>query len=85
MVLAPAIDAVAHATSFSGVVRVDRAEGTVFVQAYGLADRARGVVHRAHAERVHDRVKRRRLKRKRSGVSLDKGDGNPRGTRPGLA
>lgn len=45
MVLAPAIDAVAHATSFSGVVRVDRAEGTVFVQAYGLADRAHGVAN----------------------------------------
>lgn len=36
-------DAVAAETGFSGVVRIDRAEGTEALQAYGYADRAHGI------------------------------------------
>jgi CubicO group peptidase (beta-lactamase class C family) len=41
--LAQAIDELAEAGGFSGVVRVDRGGEVVFARAYGLADRAHGV------------------------------------------
>jgi CubicO group peptidase (beta-lactamase class C family) len=41
--LEEAVDAMAHETSFSGVVRVDRSGGAELAKAYGLADRAHEV------------------------------------------
>ena len=41
--LQDAVDAIAHDTGFSGVVRVDRSGGVELAQAYGLADRAHGI------------------------------------------
>lgn len=41
--LGPALHDRAVASGFSGVVRVDRGDETLFAQAYGLADRAHGV------------------------------------------
>lgn len=42
------VDRVATATSFSGVVRLDRAGETVFERAYGLAHRGLGVPNTVH-------------------------------------
>jgi CubicO group peptidase (beta-lactamase class C family) len=39
------VDAVAEATAFSGVVRVDRAEGLALAKAYGAADRANAIAN----------------------------------------
>jgi CubicO group peptidase (beta-lactamase class C family) len=43
--LQDAVDEVAQRSGFSGVVRVDRARETELVTAYGLADRAHGLVN----------------------------------------
>jgi CubicO group peptidase (beta-lactamase class C family) len=43
--LAVELDRVADETRFSGVVRVDRAEGPVLAEAYGSADRAHGIAN----------------------------------------
>ncbi len=39
------MDAIARDTGFSGVVRVDRADGVELAVAYGLADRAHAIAN----------------------------------------
>jgi CubicO group peptidase (beta-lactamase class C family) len=43
--LEEAVDAIARDTGFSGVVRVDGADGIELAKAYGLADRAHGIAN----------------------------------------